>query len=497
MKDAVAVVATAARRLSREGPAGSTAGCAAFLEAASTLRVALNDGSIFRSLPGETRREAATALGEALSHAAAAGLCAARRAPLSPELVAAEADAVRRAGELYREAATVFESICHPSAGAEGAGQVEMAEATTAAANALAAWGELLTPPSAARAVLARAAAAYEAAVHLERRAEESPGGGDAGGGGGGGAASLNGTLPSSEDLLPALWNLADARVKCAECAGDAGDRDAARRAFDAAFETFNEACGRADSQAGDDLGGLLYDWGCGLVAAAGNLTEMVKEGDASRAEEAFHAARADLDAADEKLRHAAEFSPGAAEPLNALGEALQQRTELLRARANRLSFASAEAVVAAAAEVDAPLTRALAPDGGAFGGALRVDAANRDAMVGVAEVHSERGRVARWAAERLPPGRERDASLDAAAQHFRRGWDAFRRVLAAAANDAGDPGSTADRLGVVYNAACGAHLAGCSQDAAALLRQVISCGGATVQGVADDEDLRGLPPIG
>ena len=42
---------------------------------------------------------------------------------------------------------------------------------------------------------------------------------------------------------------------------------------FTEAFRTYEAASGWADSQAGDDLGGLLFDWGCGLVAAAGAST--------------------------------------------------------------------------------------------------------------------------------------------------------------------------------------------------------------------------------
>ena len=43
---------------------------------------------------------------------------------------------------------------------------------------------------------------------------------------------------------------------------------------YTTAFQTYEEACSRADSHAGDDLGGLLYDWGCGLCVSAQNLVD-------------------------------------------------------------------------------------------------------------------------------------------------------------------------------------------------------------------------------
>jgi hypothetical protein len=284
--------------------------------------------------------------------------------------------------------------------------------------------------------------------------------------------------------LLSALWNLADARVKCAECAAECGEREAAHNTFTAAFRTYEAACGRADSQAGDDLGGLLFDWGCGLVASANNLAESAASSNPAAAGAALSAAHATLDAAEEKLRHAAEFSAGSAEPLNAFGEGLQARADLLRAGSS-----GAAAVGASSSDVDAPLVRALAPDGGGFGSALRLDATNQDALVGVAEVHTERGRVAALASS-LPTG-----GNTTSAEHFRLGWACFQRVLAAAGRHGGDPGTVSDRLGVAYNAACAAHLAGFSAEAGQLLAQVTMCGGTTAEAVAADEDLRGLPP--
>jgi hypothetical protein len=48
----------------------------------------------------------------------------------------------------------------------------------------------------------------------------------------------------------------------------------------------------------------------------------------------------------------------------------------------------------------------------------------------------------------------------------------------------------------VVYSAACAACLAGQAAEAGQLLIQVMMCGGCTAEGIAADEDLRGLPPL-
>ena len=65
--------------------------------------------------------------------------------------------------------------------------------------------------------------------------------------------------------------------MKRGECAGRLGDAEAANALFDSAFRTYEAACDRADSAAGDDLGGLLHDWGCGPVAAAQTLADAAR----------------------------------------------------------------------------------------------------------------------------------------------------------------------------------------------------------------------------
>ena len=118
--DAIARKEAAERKLSKDGPVGAAAACDALLSVAAALRATLASATALGSGPdadaafavhATTRHDATLALGEALSGAAAAGLLAARLAPLSPELTAAESAAIARAVDLYRDAATVLAQL--------------------------------------------------------------------------------------------------------------------------------------------------------------------------------------------------------------------------------------------------------------------------------------------------------------------------------------------------------------------------------------------------
>jgi len=502
-EDAVKSKDAAERKLSREGSSYAATARDAFLTSARDLRAALdeNTGGAARHWIANPRaaHDATLALGESLALAAAADVVASRVGPLTPQLVAAEADAKRRACLLYRDAATALDDLA--ALGVASADQPERPDfethqtAVVGAANALAAWGDLLDDPHEAAPVLERAERRYETAANAELARLDRVDAGPAS------SAARSATFMSaSADALTALWNLADARVKRGECAGRLGDAEAANALFDSAFRTYEAACGRADSAAGDDLGGLLHDWGCGLVAAAQTLADAaraVKDTNDARSAALCAAAHHALDAAEEKLRHASEFSAGDFAPLNASGEAAQCRAELMLrvprggAREGDPTASLHPAPVHTLEAIDAALRRATDPSGGGFGAALRVDSKNNDANVGVAECAAERGR-----AVVLVLG---DAAK--AAPHFRDAWMKFRAVLEEAArggegNGGGkDPGAVADRLGVAYNAACAAHLAGEPDAAGGLLANVLACGGCTPAGIQADEDLRGLHP--
>ena len=86
------------------------------------------------------------------------------------------------------------------------------------------------------------------------------------------------------------------------------------------------------------------------------------------------------------------------------------------------------------------------------------------------------------------------------AAPHFRDAWMKFRAVLEEAArggegNGGGkDPGAVADRLGVAYNAACAAHLAG-EPDAAGVTRERVGVRGVYPGGHTGGRGSEGVTP--
>jgi hypothetical protein len=231
----------------------------------------------------------------------------------------------------------------------------------------------------------------------------------------------------------------------------------------------------------------------------------------------AFGRAASALDAAEEKLARAAEFSPGDVAPLVAKGEALQTRAETQRRRREFAVFVGAgdgnretgsgfsersQSDGTGGSEIEAlvaPLRLAADAAGGAFGAALRVDATHFDALVGLAECRVEIGKTFASNFASASPDVTRRA-LD----EFRAGWLLYRRALElAGAGGAGngahvsgsDPGSARDRLNVAYAAACAAHLAGESETCGEILANVLRCGGCAPATIAADEDLVGLRP--
>jgi hypothetical protein len=149
----------------------------------------------------------------------------------------------------------------------------------------LSAWAELVADaaPAEAAALLARACEAYEAAS----------------------AAAP----PEEAADVELLRSWADALVRRAELAAGAGDGASADACYGRALGAYAAACGGADSTRGDDVAGLLYNWGCGLQSAAKH-----RPGPAGPTPQ--------LELAAAKLRTAAEFGAGDADPLNALGAA-------------------------------------------------------------------------------------------------------------------------------------------------------------------------------
>ena len=596
----------AERKLSRDGAVAAASTRDALTEVSRAIRSALEDATkdsqAYWAANPDKRHDAILALAESLSATASATLVAARVGPLVPSLLAAEAEGSRAAVALYNESVEVFEGVLamreqHVSeqkalaaaakrdrhdfdarskafgralqrldkdkdAKTPNAVSLETAAVARASlANALAAIGEVFASNEAhdhALPVLLRAERTYErVADDALRRAAAADSSYDR-------TVSENATRSvgrhvatqsaqsalqrrarASAACFDAIWNLGDARGKVAECHAARGMFDDAAASRAAAFSAFETAVARADSSAGDDLGGVVYDWGCVLVAHAQTELERARTvvtqwrsrdgANACSPDAAWSTARRDLfetavasafanvatalDAAEAKLARAAEFSPGDVAPLVAKGEALQTRAETARRRREFAVFVGAgngngngsqsqSGGTGSQSEMEAlvaPLRLAADAAGGAFGAATRVDATHFDALVGLAECRVEIGKTfagsnAGFGNAAFPDGSGTLRALD----EFRAGWLLYRRVLEiAGAGGAGngahvsgsDPGSARDRLNVAYAAACAAHLAGESETCGEILANVLRCGGCAPATVAADEDLVGLRP--
>ena len=583
----------AERKLSRDGAVAAASTRDALTEVSRAIRSALEDATkdsqAYWAANPDKRHDAILALAESLSATASATLVAARVGPLVPSLLATEAEGSRAAVALYNESVEAFEGVLamreqHVSeqkalaAAAKrdrhdfdarskervqrldkdptpNAVSLETAAvARVSLANALAAIGEIFASNEAhdhALPVLLRAERTYErVADDAAKRAAASESAYDR-------TVSENATRSvghhvatqsaqsalqrrarASAACFDAIWNLGDARGKVAECHAARGMFDDAAASRAASFSAFESAVARADSSAGDDLGGVVYDWGCVLVAHAQTELERARsvatqwrsrdgasvcspdaawstaqrEAFETAVASAFGRAASALDAAEEKLARAAEFSPGDVAPLVAKGEALQTRAETQRRRREFAVFVGAgdgsgfsersQSDGTGGSEIEAlvaPLRLAADAAGGAFGAALRVDATHFDALVGLAECRVEIGKTFASNFASASPDVTRRA-LD----EFRAGWLLYRRALElAGAGGAGngahvsgsDPGSARDRLNVAYAAACAAHLAGESETCGEILANVLRCGGCAPATIAADEDLVGLRP--
>lgn len=71
---------------------------------------------------------------------------------------------------------------------------------------------------------------------------------------------------------LQTLVNLADALVSAAERLEETGDTHCSQETYGEAMQVYAKACSLSSSEDGDDLPGLLYNWGVGLHSAGTSL---------------------------------------------------------------------------------------------------------------------------------------------------------------------------------------------------------------------------------
>lgn len=160
------------------------------------------------------------------------------------------------------------------------------------------------------------------------------------------------------------------------------------------------------------------------------------------------------LGEAAQRLRESISFDRGDVAPHNALGDALMAQAEQLAA-----SDVQAAAAAAAAALQEGYL------------GALRINAACPEGLVGAAEAHVQLARL---------------AGGSVAAQH----WAEAAAAYAAALAKPQGLGKWEDRCDVRYNYACCLAQLGRAEEAATLLRQLVAAGAVTAADIRQDADL-------
>lgn len=249
------------------------------------------------------------------------------------------------------------------------------------------------------------------------------------------------------EDAL--TWsNIADALMQLAQALADTGQvQDAARRVSEsrAAYERATEL---SHSDEGDDLPGLLCNWGSGLCAAA-KIASAAGDRDA---------AISLLQEATSRLEASVSFNRADIQVETLLGETYVALAEMLP---------TAEA---------APVLRKGLTEG--FDAALRIDSTNGATLASKGEAHLLGFRIAR----ELGAVNDQAEQLRCALESFER---ALQRPEAL--------GSNSERCNVRYNHACALALAGRAAEACDALQHIAERDATVLDGIQSDDDLQGL----
>ncbi|KAK9813059.1 hypothetical protein WJX72_008231 [[Myrmecia] bisecta] len=341
LQEAEALQQTAERRRGREAVPAHEKAAAAFKHVIDLHRV--------QALPAEKEATAWFGLGESLQNWAEAVVVSCATLPDAQLSPAVEAEGHQTAGSLFQQAVSAYEQV-HTADGHA------RADAAVNSGNALSSAAELASGQP-ALGLLAAGIQAYECALRLE------------------------------EDAM--TWsNLADALVAKAERLFDAGQHQAAQDAYGRAMEAYSKSCSMSSSDQGDDLPGLLHNWGVGFFSIASHTQDGAIRSYA-------------LEESARRLKAAIDFDRADVAPLNALGDVRMAQAEA--------ASSSGEAV---------PLLQAALHEG--YSAALQINARQTDALVGVAEVHAHWGKLLR-----------EGGALDDARQHFQQSAHAYTAALA------------------------------------------------------------------
>ncbi|GLI64388.1 hypothetical protein VaNZ11_007654, partial [Volvox africanus] len=287
---------------------------------------------------------------------------------------------------------------------------------------------------------------------------------------------------------------------------------------FMSAMSSYETACSMCDSSHGDDLPGLLCNWGSALRSLAGCLQDPAArlpllEQAASRLDQAASFDRADpapLCSLGDVLMAAGEAAEAIAlaAVTSAAGKAPAASAEVLSAMAPETEATAAAAAAAAArhwygiavAQLQAALARG-------YSAALTLRRDEPEALVGCGEAHLALSRLARWdpvaaAAAAAATGSggggggggngdgdqnaAGDDAKDIASQHATAAVAAFQAALTRPER----LGGWRQRCDVRYNLACALALLGREQEAHQLLVALLGCGAVRPSELARDVDL-------
>ncbi|CAG9463592.1 unnamed protein product [Pedinophyceae sp. YPF-701] len=347
-------------------------------------------------------------------------------APPSPSVLREAEAAIAEACQHYSQAVDAYQPCINASEPGDGA-EVPFVNC----ARALRSWGELCPDPSQAVPLLQRSVAMLESALSADVCPEDSRA--DVLGSHAGSLAALGDRLLNADppQVEPGLEACTRARA------------------------AYSDACQLSHSANGDDLPGLLLDWGAALHTMAGHAAVAGGQGEAVEL----------LEEAASRFRDAVSFGRQDVAPLNGIGDVHVAMAELAAESADGTVRGRSESAWLAAALTEG------------YEAALRIDKADVDALVGVAEANVLLGKAAAAAGAGDAQG------------HF----SAAKAAYEAALSNPAALGSWEDRLGVVFNAACACVLAGAENDAVSLLAQLLWIGGTTIEEIRADEDVGAL----
>jgi tetratricopeptide (TPR) repeat protein len=258
-----------------------------------------------------------------------------------------------------------------------------------------------------------------------------------------------NQAINREEDAIT-YSNLGDILIQHGELMCKAGGISDGFDKFNKARAAYAKACELSSTDQGDDLPGLLLNWGAGVLTAAEH---------AETVEEALPL----LDEAITRLRESISFDRGDPMPHNALGEALVAKAEWLsKSETPAFNLSAALDAVKEAMEEG-------------YNGALRINANQSDAIVGIAEAQTQQAKIAQAA-----------GNAEMAAASWTAAIAAYMKALATPEA----LGNLSERCNIRYNFACCLVKCGRLPEAVHLLSQLMAAGVVSKADVAQDPDL-------